>query len=349
MRALAALAVVAAAAPALASPVLLQRVQVRGGPKPEVRLELSGPAEPLTRTLGAAGDAPDRIYVDIAGGVLGPGARTPVPGAGPLVRVRTGQFDSNTARVVLDLAHATPFDVEVHGRIVTIVLRETPAPPPAEAAAPHETPAPAPPPSAPPRTASATAPLVIIDPGHGGRDPGASGVGGVLEKDIALAIAQRLAAKLPTRLGVSVILTRNDDSCVPVDERLPPPESPAAVFISLHANACSDPNPRGLEVFYGGGRLRQASLTAASPQAVLLGRTIARALRTEIGPVRHNARPADFAVLARNPVPSVLVEVAFLTQADDAVRAQDADYQDRLTDALVDGLASFLHGSTPRL
>jgi N-acetylmuramoyl-L-alanine amidase len=347
MRALAALALLAAAAPASGAPVLLERVEVRGGTPLAVRLELSGPATPLARTLAAGEGAPDRIYVDIAGGVLGPQAREPVVGSGPLVRVRTGQFDPHTARVVLDLTHATPYDVEVHGRVVTIVLREASpplpaAPPPAEA---NPTP---PPPQAPPPTAAAE-PLIIIDPGHGGRDPGASGVGGVLEKDVALAVAQRLAAKLPARLGVNVLLTRSDDSYVPVDERLPPPESTAAAFVSLHANACSDPHPRGLEVFYGGGRLRQASLTAASPEAALLGRTIARALRIEIGPVRHNARPADFAVLARNPVPSVLVEVGFLTQADDALRAQDAAYQDRLTDALVDGLAAFLERSAARL
>jgi N-acetylmuramoyl-L-alanine amidase len=343
MRALAALALLPAAAPALGAPVRLERVRVQGATTPEVRLELSGPAAPLARTLAAGEGGPDRIYVDIADGVVGPQAREPVPGSGPLVRVRTGQFDPHTARVVLDLARATPYEVEVHGRVVTIVLRaggpSAPVPRPAEAT---------PPPPAPP-PAAAAAPLVIIDAGHGGRDPGASGVGGVLEKDVALAVAKLLAAKLPARLGVSVLLTRSDDSYVPVDERLPPPESTASAFVSLHANACSDPHPRGLEVFYGGGRLRPASLTAASPEAVLLGRAIARALRTEVGPVRHNARPADFAVLARNPVPGVLVEVGFLTQADDALRAQDAAYQERLTDALVDGLAAYLEQSAARL
>jgi N-acetylmuramoyl-L-alanine amidase len=343
MRALAALALLPAAAPALGAPVLLERVRVRGGTAPEVRLELSGPAAPLARTLAAGEGAPERIYVDIADGVVGPQAREPVPGSGLLLRVRTGQFDPHTARVVLDLAHATPYDVEVHGHVVTIVLRgappAVPAPRPTEAT---------PPPAPPPRTAAA-APLVIIDAGHGGRDPGASGVGGVLEKDVALAVAKLLAAKLPARLGVNVLLTRSDDSYIPVDERLPPPESTASAFISLHANACSDPHPRGLEVFYGGGRLRPASLTAASPEAALLGRAIARALRSEVGPVRHNARPADFAVLARNPVPGVLVEVGFLTQADDALRAQDAAYQERLTDALVDGVAAFLEQRAARL
>src|SRR5579884_378283 len=343
MRALAALALLAAAAPALGAPVLLERVRVRGGTAPEVRLELSGPAAPLARTLAAGEGTPERIYVDIADGVVGPQAREPVPGSGPLLRVRTGQFDPHTARVVLDLTHPTPYDVQVRGHVVTIVLRAAPsvapAPPPTEAT---------PPPPPPPRTAAA-APLVIIDAGHGGRDPGASGVGGVLEKDVALAVAKLLAAKLPARLGVTVLLTRSDDSYIPVDERLPPPESTAAAFISLHANACSDPHPRGLEVFYGGGRLRPASLTAASPEAALLGRAIARALRSEVGPVRHTARPADFAVLARNPVPGVLVEVGFLTQADDALRAQDAAYQERLTDALVDGLAAFLQQSAARL
>src|SRR5205814_3534913 len=93
-------------------------------------------------------------------------------------------------------------------------------------------------------------PLVIIDPGHGGHDPGAAGVGGVIEKDVVLDIARRLAVKLATRLPVSVVLTRLDDSYVPIERRVPE-AAEAALFLSLHANACRDPSARGVEVFYG--------------------------------------------------------------------------------------------------
>ena len=123
----------------------------------------------------------------------------------------------------------------------------TPAPPPG----PAEVTRPALPASRPPSTAKPL-PLIIIDPGHGGHDPGAAGVGGIVEKDVVLDVARRLAVKLATRLPVSVVLTRLDDSFVPIERRVPE-VAEAALFLSLHANACHDASAQGVEVFYGGG------------------------------------------------------------------------------------------------
>src|SRR5207253_10585674 len=97
------------------------------------------------------------------------------------------------------------------------------------------------------------------DAGHGGRDPGAEGIGGVLEKDIVLEVTQMVASRLAARLPVDVLLTRTDDSFVPIERRIAMPGDGATLFISLHANACSDPSAQGLEVFYGGGGVRTAS------------------------------------------------------------------------------------------
>src|SRR3989442_5340961 len=92
-------------------------------------------------------------------------------------------------------------------------------------------------------------------------------------------VAGRLAARLP----VEVLLTRTDDSFVPIERRVAMPGDGATLFISLHANACSDPSAQGLEVFYGGGGVRTASTPGGSWRAALLGRCLDHALPSRIG------------------------------------------------------------------
>jgi N-acetylmuramoyl-L-alanine amidase len=193
--------------------------------------------------------------------------------------------------------------------------------------------------------AAPSLPVVVVDAGHGGRDPGAEGVGGVLEKDVVLEVARRLASRLPTRLPVSVLMTRTDDSFMPIERRLASAPEGTLLFLSLHANACSDPAARGLEVFYGGGAIRAVGGGGASPQAALLGRCLAAALHARVGFVRGPARPGDFGVLVRNPAPSALVEIGYLTHPGEAAQTQEAVYQDLLVEALADGVVEFLQTS----
>jgi N-acetylmuramoyl-L-alanine amidase len=122
-----------------------------------------------------------------------------------------------------------------------------------------------------------------------------------------------------------------------------------AIPPSVHANACNDPAARGLEVFYGGGSLRTVGGRPTSPSAALLGRCLNHALRDRVGPVRGQARPGDFGVLVRNPLPSALVEIGYLTHPLEAARTQEAPYQELLVDALADGVAEFLRASAPPL
>jgi N-acetylmuramoyl-L-alanine amidase len=464
-----AMLLLALAAPVAASGAVLEGVEVLGDEVAAVRLRLSAPVAPQARTLGREGDAPDRVYLDFAGTTLAPGAPKVVTGgSGSVLRVRTGQFDLGTTRVVIDLRGATPFSVRATGSTLTLLFDSppsdqtahgdvppafVPAPrtepdaplapvlspdatpplptvrtarprhevpplslaatppiprprrgpvvavlaglspaatprlpavpavssvpagpdPPVEVARadaprppedpPREDPPPAkpaprtphqdgPPPLAPPAGPEASLPaetVVILDAGHGGRDPGAAGVGGILEKDVALEITRVLAERVLARLPVSVVLTRADDSFVPLERRLALPGEGATLFVSLHANACPDASARGLEVFYGGGPVRTVGATGASPQAAQLGRAVGRSLDTRVGGVRGAARPGDFTVLLRNPVPSVLIEIGYLTHPEDAARARDAAFQQALADALVDGIAEFLRASTPPL
>jgi N-acetylmuramoyl-L-alanine amidase len=232
-----------------------------------------------------------------------------------------------------------------------------PPAPPAEPvqtakAAPAAQPTPAPPAREPsPRRLASRQPhpLVVLDAGHGGRDPGAEGVGGVLEKDVVLDITRLVARRLATRLPVDVIMTRSDDSFIPIERRLALPGEGATLFISLHANACTDPSARGLEVFYGGGAVRTASTHGAGGPAALLGRYLHQALQTRIGGVRGGARPGSFGVLVRNPVPSALIEIGYLTHPGEAARAQDAGFHELVADAVVDAVGAFLRASAPPL
>jgi N-acetylmuramoyl-L-alanine amidase len=192
-------------------------------------------------------------------------------------------------------------------------------------------------------------PLIVIDAGHGGRDPGAAGVGGVLEKHVVLAAAHRLAERLSARLPVAVLLTRTDDSFVPIDDRLARQGEAATLFISLHANASTDARASGIEVFYGGGALRQTGAPGPDPRAVRFGRYVAEALATRLGGLRGGARPGEFRVLTHNPTPGTLVEIGYLTHHDDAALAQSDAYQTVLADALIDAVAAFLRGTAPVL
>jgi N-acetylmuramoyl-L-alanine amidase len=245
------------------------------------------------------------------------------------------------------------------------IVRAEPEPTPAPAAEPApESPPPVQPPvrvEMPPRPApraefalpraAGTPPVVVLDAGHGGRDPGAEGIGGVREKDVVLEVAHVLARKLLARLPVRVLMTRTDDSFLPLERRLDTPAEGATLFLSLHANSCPDSSARGLEVFYGGGGVQRTAAGAppASPGAALLGRCITEALEDRVGAVRGGPRPAGFRVLTQNPAPSVLIEIAYLTHAEDAARTQSTLWRDLLADALVDGVAKFLRVSAPPL
>jgi N-acetylmuramoyl-L-alanine amidase len=310
----------------------LERIEVlRTGP-PAVRLHLSAPVATVGKTLPPDAARPDRIYLDLPDTHL---AAVPAELAGvdQLLRVRAGQFDLATTRVVLDLASAVPFVVRPDGNTITIEL----APPtPLATARPETVPVPA---DIAPRTAR----VVVLDPGHGGNDPGATGISGVMEKTITLDLAKRVAALLAND-SLAVVLTRDRDTYMTIDERVARAPD-AAVFVSLHANAAADPTLSGVEVFYGGGVETVAA--AGAPQSPSrLGRDVERSIRKRVGAVRTTVRPGTFAVLTRNAVPSVLVEIGYLTNPNDAVRLQTENYRAQLAQAIADAATRFVRAPT---
>src|SRR5437667_199721 len=135
MRLLVAVALLGAIGTPGGAATVLEHVDVAASKPTAVHVRLSAPVHPVARVLPAREDAPPRIYVDFPGAALD-GTPTTVEGAGNLLRVRTGQFDRTTARVVLDLARLAPFSVREEGTTVTIELAAVAPPPPAAGASP---------------------------------------------------------------------------------------------------------------------------------------------------------------------------------------------------------------------
>ena len=187
-----------------------------------------------------AHDRPDRIVIDFSPTRIDPNLREPIPvDDGLLKRIRTGQFSPTTARVVLDLDQVesyTAFPLYSPYRLIIDVKGKTQK---TEADQPSE-------------QAQAPQPYrIMIDPGHGGRDPGAVGVGGLKEKTVVLAISKRLGKKLESRLPVKVFYTRETDVFVPLEERTAQANAMKAdLFISIHANASENPRLQGVETYY---------------------------------------------------------------------------------------------------
>ena len=315
---------------------VLERVRVIDQGSPAVRLELSAPVPAGVATpLPSDGERPARVYVDLPSTTLASGA-VAVEGSGDLLRVRTGQFDAGTVRVVLDLAVAVPYAVRVEGRTITI----------APAAAREGPRARAPEPLAPPRERAATiAPgTIVLDAGHGGHDPGATGIDGVVEKRVALDVARRVGERLRQRVSNPVVLTRSEDTYLSIDERVAR-AADAALFVSVHANANADAALAGIEVYYGGGGVEAVSSDSGS--AVRLGLVMVTAVERRFPTARTTVHPGGFGVLARNPVPSVLVEVGYLTNPGDASRLRDVHHRALVAEAVADGIVGFLRDRAP--
>lgn len=255
-----------------------------------------------------------------------------------------------------------------------------PTPPPAARGGAAQLPVPPSPESAPPALPSATQPAagglrtVVIDPGHGGDETGVKGANGALEKDITLSLARRVKALIESRLGVRVLLTRDGDQTVTLDNRAAlANNSMADLFISLQLNASVRLEPSGAQIYYFSAELSgdEARKAAASRQTLPTfgggSRTIemipwemaqlrhlgesallARALEEQFrGRVRLNARPLEQAplrVLAGVNMPAVLVEVGFLTNLDEEKQLLSDAYQNTVAQAILDGLLRFREG-----
>ncbi len=199
-------------------------------------------------------------------------------------------------------------------------------------------PFPAPTTSPPPITGQAVRgrKVIVIDPGHGGPDPGAIGIGGLRETDVVLDISLEVS-RILQRQGVVVYLTRTRE----VDVDLPPrvrlaERVNATAFVSIHANAISmsRPDVNGLETYHAPGARLGARL------ARTVHNTILRRLRM---PDRR-VKAARFYVIRRTSMPAILVETGFLTGAQDIVRLRNPAWRKQMAQAIAQGILNYLNG-----
>ncbi|HUE38032.1 MAG TPA: N-acetylmuramoyl-L-alanine amidase, partial [Candidatus Binatia bacterium] len=334
-------------------------------------------------------------------------------GDGMVRGIRTGQYTLDTARVVLDLAReveAQAFVLPDPYRLVVDLRskgrREVDADPPVFRSSPSSRASRASPPAsdtrsspsssslpsaslpskaepvAPPPVGSAPARLkVVIDPGHGGKDPGARGWHGLEEKDVVLAIATQLADELRAD-GVDVAMTRSDDRFLALEERTGFANAQGAdLFISVHANASTNPAMRGVEVYYlnntdNRGTLRLAAMennlrwdphdaklqsqipdlsyilsdlrqTYKVEESKELAEDLQQAVVSRLGADYERVedlgvKEGPFYVLVGAYMPCVLVEVSFLTNGIDGARLGSAEYRSALADGIHEGIRRYI-------
>ncbi|MFQ5743436.1 MAG: N-acetylmuramoyl-L-alanine amidase [Acidobacteriota bacterium] len=214
---------------------------------------------------------------------------------------------------------------------------------------------------------------IVIDPGHGGEDPGAIGRSGITEKELTLALAKRLASEF-RQGGFEVLLTREEDRTVPLQERTAfANQSQADLFISLHINAARNRKLRGFETYYlnlatDPTAAETAARENASGEAALgnLENTLERIVKDEyrqessdlaksiqdslVMTVAQNyqtvrdlgVKSAPFYVLVGAEMPSVLVETSFLSNAEEEQRLRDSQYRQNVVRAVHDGILSYI-------
>lgn len=225
---------------------------------------------------------------------------------------------------------------------------------------------------------------VVIDPGHGGEDPGAIGRGGSLEKDVTLAIARRLKAKIDATPNMRALLTRDGDYFIPLGQRVTKARRVKAdLFVSVHADAFVKPTARGSSVFVlsengasssaarwlankenaadliGGVNLGvkdphlartlfDLSQTATINDSLKLGKAVLGEIVGVNTLHKGHVEQAGFAVLKAPDIPSILVETAFISNPEEEARLTDDGYQDQMAEALLTGMKRYFAQNPPQ-
>lgn len=360
----------------LCLPALLLADQVRvdnvrtsvSAERTRVVFDLTGPVEHRIFTL----DDPARVVIDFSGARLQ--ASPEVAGTGVIRRMRSAARDNDDLRVVLDVEREVQTQSFLmdptgdYGHRLVVDL---------ESGAGGDDPV---------RTASERRKedfVVAIDAGHGGRDPGAIGPSGVMEKTIVLQVARRLERELEGMPGVRPLMIRSSDAYVPLAERRETArDNGADIFVSLHADAVASGGPRGSSVYTlsrNGASSRAASMLAQRENSAdLLGGVsladkddltrsvlvdLSRGATLEasvelaadvldgldaVGHVhKRSVERAGFVVLKSLDMPSVLVELAFISNAQEERLLQQAEYQQKLARAVANGVGRYVERYRP--
>ncbi len=355
-----------------AGAVDVRHIRLWAGPdNTRVVLDLSGRAQHSLMVL----QRPDRVVLDIPGGRLSTRAGAAPPGAGVVKRMRVATRADGRLQIVLDLRRAAraksflsaPYDHYGY-RLVIDLGDEARKDLPVKAL------------HAPPNARDL---VIAIDPGHGGDDPGAIGLHGTEEKNVVLAIAKELAARIDQEPGMHAFLTRDGDYFVPLRDRMRRARAhDADLFVSIHADSVRDRRVDGSSVYIlsqrgasdeaarwladrenasdliGGVSLddkdqvlasvlldlsQSASLTASEAAA----QRVLQALN-QVGQIRKpQVQQARFIVLKSPDIPSMLIETAYISNPFEESRLRTRSQQDKLAGAILKGVRNYFYANPP--
>ena len=353
-----------------------------------VVIDLDKPAEYIDHLLKMDQklQKPRRLYLDLKNTKIGKDIESSIPiKDGLLWSARAGQYNPDTVRVVLDIDNISryktfrlhdPFRivVDVHGdkntagadngNTKTGAAGKKSVQKPKN---PDETISLA-------RQLGLTVKRIVIDPGHGGKDPGCIFNGGIKEKDITLSLAKKLKTKIESKLGCEVLLTRTTDTFIPLDERTAFATSKNAdLFISLHVNAHKQSNIFGIETYFlNPASDRQAVMVAAREnatseknisdlqsilkemlQATKISESSKLASMVQNGMINDvkkkytpykslGVKQAPFYVLVGAEMPAILIETGFITNSTERIRLLNENYKEALSEGIVGGIESYM-------
>lgn len=322
-----------------------------------------------------AAEKPERLYLDLYPARLAPSIAPLVIQDGLLRGARVGQYDASTVRVVLDIESIKGYKVfflENPFRLIVDVSGKEKGTETAGAPAEKE-------PEKEIKLSLAQqlglgVKRIVIDAGHGGKDTGAIGKDGLYEKNITLGLAKKLAQRVKEELNLEVILTRDTDRFIPLEERTAIANTRHAdLFISLHLNASPNPQTEGVETYFLNLTTDEDSIRVAAREnatstkrigdlqkilkdlmlntkieesARLAGhvqKRLVEALNEKFAPVKsHGVKQAPFYVLIGAQMPSILVEASFISNDRDRERLLKEEYQDQIVEGILRGIDGYI-------
>lgn len=309
---------------------------------------------------------PERIFFDIKNAILSKELKKEtLINLNPVNRIRIGQFDANTVRVVFDL-NSSVFDVKVMTledpfRLVIDIY------PPQSGIKHYE-------------KQTGIKRKVVIDPGHGGKDPGAIGPSGLQEKDVVLDIALKVKQLFKSDPSYEIILTRDKDTYIPLNERAEiANRTEADLFISIHTNAAPNSHARGIETYLLNWTDDEEALrVAARENAISINRmkqlkgelevvlaslereakrdesvklagylhtSLVESLKQSFYRADNGVKQALFYVLVGAKMPSVLLEVSYISNPEEEYLLSQESYRSRIAKAIVDGVKNYFSKS----
>lgn len=342
----------------------------------------------LDRTAGRSGK-PGRIFIDLHNTRLASTIREITIGDGLLKGVRAGLYKPGVVRVVLDtdnirdykifpLSDPARLIIDVRGERRTEISQLesslTNRVQVTSAVAPPSTKTERPTKAVKKQAAISKIRRIVLDPGHGGHDPGAVGHSGLQEKDVVLSIGLKLREKLKEELGLDVVMTRSTDVFIPLEERTAIANKVNAdLFVSIHANAAPNRNAAGIETYYlnlaktekvaqlaakeNGTTLEKVStlqailfdlmanykLNDSAHLAEEIQKAIYKTAKARYPDTKNlGVKQGPFYVLVGASMPSILTEVGFISNSLEESRLKDTNFHDLTADGILEGIHAYI-------